>query len=1036
MRIVIDLQGAQNRAGEPGAALALAQDMARQSGGHEIWVLLNAALPGAVALREALAGLLPPERIAVFDIAEPGAEREASNAWRKRVNENVREYSLAQIAPDAVLATQLYGGFDDEAVCSVGAFANGATTAVLLDAMPDEGAADYLARKNASLQRAGLVLCASDAVRDEAIAHLALDAGKVRTVAGEGPSRAQAVLQALATLAPPAPATLPARPKLAFVSPLPPERTGIADYAAQCLPALSALFDIDLIVHQDKVLLPPELDALPRRDLAWFEQNAQRFDQILYQFGNSPFHSHMFALLERFPGVVVLHDFYLSSVLCYEQMTGAVPGMWTDALFHSHGYAAVQAALAPDGQEQARQDYPCNLGVLQGATAVIVHSDHARSLAGEWYGPGAARNYHVVPLPRSAPQALDRAGARAALGIAPDAFVVCTFGFVDKRKQSLRLLEAWLASPMRQDAHCELVFVGANHNDAYGQEMLAAIAKAGCGARIRIAGWTDDAVYHQYLQAADVGVQLRLMSRGETSAAVLDCMNYGLATIINANGSMAELPGHAVWALADDFEDAALVEALASLYQDEARRLALGRAAAEHLASLHRPEHGARLYADVLAATARAAATAMPALLEAIAATPGLPRGTEALRELSQCLALAPQRWPQPRQLLVDVSTIVRNDLGTGIERVVRMQLLELLRAGGSGLRVEPVYLSDHGGRWHYRLARRYACQVLGLPEPVAPDEALDINPGDIFYGPDYAPVDTRRAAEAGIYARWRARGVSVNFLVHDLLPVLRPEFFPEGAAAVHGAWLQCIAQQGDRLVCISQAVADELRGWIGADCPPTPVVHHGADLGPVAHHAADAPMPPAMAQIGMRPTFLMVGTIEPRKGHLQALDAFELLWAAGVEVNLLIVGHEGWKGLSDAERRTIPRITARLAAHKEAGRRLFWLAGAPDAVLEQAYRDSVCLLAASEGEGFGLPLIEAARHGLPVLARDIPVFREVAGEAAAYFDGAGAAALADGVRAWLALRAQDSHPRSTSMAWRTWAENAGALRAVLQAAP
>lgn len=83
---------------------------------------------------------------------------------------------------------------------------------------------------------------------------------------------------------------------------------------------------------------------------------------------------------------------------------------------------------------------------------------------------------------------------------------------------------------------------------------------------------------------------------------------------------------------------------------------------------------------------------------------------------------------------------------------------------------------------------------------------------------------------------------------------------------------------------------------------------------------------------------------------------------------------------------------------------RLFWPQGVRDETLEQVYRSARALLAASEGEGFGLPLIEAAQHGLPIIARDIPVFREVAGEHAYYFGGEDAQTLADALRVWLSL--------------------------------
>ena len=210
--------------------------------------------------------------------------------------------------------------------------------------------------------------------------------------------------------------------------------------------------------------------------------------------------------------------------------------------------------------------------------------------------------------------------------------------------------------------------------------------------------------------------------------------------------------------------------------------------------------------------------------------------------------------------------------------------------------------------------------------------------------------------------------------------------------------------------------------------------LHLGADLELelAAQGAAEAPL---VRQVAARPSFLMVGTIEPRKGHLQALEAFEQLWAAGADINLVIVGREGWKGLADADRRTLPRILSRLRASPELGRRLLWLEGIDDDTLQQVYLASTCLLFPSEGEGFGLPLIEAAHHGLPLLARDLPVFREVAGVHAHYFAGLEGADLAAAVRDWLALHAEGRHPTPAGMNWMTWREQAQALLALLATA-
>lgn len=88
-------------------------------------------------------------------------------------------------------------------------------------------------------------------------------------------------------------------------------------------------------------------------------------------------------------------------------------------------------------------------------------------------------------------------------------------------------------------------------------------------------------------------------------------------------------------------------------------------------------------------------------------------------------------------------------------------------------------------------------------------------------------------------------------------------------------------------------------------------------------------------------------------------------------------------------------------------------------------------MLAASEDEGFGLPLIEAAQHGLPILARDIPVFREVAGEHARFFQAAEPQELADALQGWIEA---GFTPASRQMPWLTWQQSAANLERILRA--
>jgi len=150
------------------------------------------------------------------------------------------------------------------------------------------------------------------------------------------------------------------------------------------------------------------------------------------------------------------------------------------------------------------------------------------------------------------------------------------------------------------------------------------------------------------------------------------------------------------------------------------------------------------------------------------------------------------------------------------------------------------------------------------------------------------------------------------------------------------------------------------------------------------------------------------------------------------MNVNLIIVGEESWRDVPQSMRRTIPQIMARLHSHTELGRRLFWMNGPSDEYLEKIYSASSCLVAASEGEGFCIPLIEAARQRLPIIARDIAVFREVAGEHAFYFAGEEPDALAMAIKGWLMLYDEEKHPTSDAMPWLTWEQSAKRLLEIL----
>jgi glycosyltransferase involved in cell wall biosynthesis len=735
----------------------------------------------------------------------------------------------------------------------------------------------------------------------------------------------------------------------------------------------------------------------------------------------------MFDLLQKYPGVIVLHDYFLSGVICHRDGIGETSGEFSRQLQHGHGFLALQWRHAHPNdwaEDGAINQFSCNLGVLQNALGVIVHSQHAKRLAEADYGKDASREWTVIPHLRRALPNLDRKRARAALGLEEHDFVVCSFGFLGETKQNHRLLEAWLASDLAADGHCYLVFVGGHHGGEYPATLTQRIADH---ERIRITGFAEFPQFRQWLAAADAAVQLRTRSRGETSGTVLDCMNAALPVIVNAHGSMVELPTDAVWMLPDLFSDAELVDALTNLWQNPEKRLALGAKAQAHIHQHHNPRSCAYAYAEAIEATYQKAESGSFGALRHVAMQEPVLSGSD-VPGLARMWADNFPPSPRKPQLLLDISALVVTDLWSGIERVTRALLREIVLNPPQGWQVEAVYATtDQPG---YRYARKFLSRFLEIPDDWANDDPVQVWPGDLFFGLDFQPQVI--SAQLPLLREWRNRGVSCYFVVHDLLPVTMPEVFPEGSRDGHQAWLSAITQL-DGALCVSRHVADELYDWLqhfGAERRRPYTIgwfHHGSDLessAPTKGMPQDAST--VLSVLQARPTFLMVGTIEPRKGYLQTLQAFDLLWAEGVDVNLVIVGKEGWTPLPDSARRDIPETVRYLRAHQELGKRLHWLAGISDEYLEAVYATSNCLIAASYDEGFGLPIIEAARHGLPLLVRDIPVFHEVTADQAFFFaDSRKPVAIATAVKDWLNLYQQNAHPRSDVMPHQSWGESA-----------
>lgn len=609
-------------------------------------------------------------------------------------------------------------------------------------------------------------------------------------------------------------------------------------------------------------------------------------------------------------------------------------------------------------------------------------------------------------------------------------------GGLEPRKNVPALLEAFVRLPADLRRRHQLVVVG-DHSE-FGRQLSRLCGRLGLAPHeIVFTGRVDDAdLVALYSECALFVFPSLLEGFG---LPVLEAMACGAPVICSDATSLPEVAGRADMLFSPADRDA-LCARMASVLTDAGLARDLHDYGLRRVADFSWDAVAQRALAGLEAMQARVAhargdrpaasiATGGPQSGEDrtvadLASLPGSPsRDDLAQAAFSLCMTRLP---PTPPQWLVDVSSIAAGDIGTGTHRVTRSILKEWLRQAPAGVRIAPVRFHDG----QYRYARDFAARLLGDSAAERGDDGIACAyPGDTFVGLDWSPEAVNAGRER--LQEWRRGDVATCFVVHDLLPIRMPERFHPYSSDLFKRWLHNVAHLADSIACVSATTAADLSAWLDEGSvdyqfQTRPAVTHfplGASFanGPADLAKIRAPVSAALRE---RPSLLFVGTLEPRKGHDHALRICEFIWDAGQDVNLIVVGRRGWSDEVLAER---------LTRHEEAGRRLFWLNDAEDGELAALYSRCTALLALSEGEGYGLPLIEAAHQGLPVLARSLPVFREIMAGYPHYLDDAAPSSWPSAVAEW--LRAPPARRDSPALALPSWAESADRLAALVRRA-
>jgi glycosyltransferase involved in cell wall biosynthesis len=392
--------------------------------------------------------------------------------------------------------------------------------------------------------------------------------------------------------------------RVAFVSPLPPAASGIADYSAELLPHLAEHVDLELFAPPDGP--PPERSLAARFPVRpWRDLGDPSLDLRLYHLGNNHrFHGAILRALDDLPGVVVLHEYVLHHMVREMTLAAGDPAAYAEAMRTAYGAAGESLARRAIGTGVPLDPFawPLFEPAVDAALGVIVHNETTRRRV---LASRPAARLAVVPMAvetATDPEA-DRRAARRRLGIPDDTFLVGTFGFQTVAKRLDVLLRAFARLRAGRPG-ARLAVVGAVDRALE----LDALFAAGLGEAVTVVGHVAELDrFVDWMRAVDVAVNLRHPSGGETSAAAIRLLGLGSPLVVTDAGSFAEIPdGCAAKVLPDEREEDVLAAYLAAFAADPALGRALGGAARRHVAAHCSPAGAARAYADFLAAVAAA----------------------------------------------------------------------------------------------------------------------------------------------------------------------------------------------------------------------------------------------------------------------------------------------------------------------------------------------------------------------------------------------------------------------------------------------
>ena len=361
------------------------------------------------------------------------------------------------------------------------------------------------------------------------------------------------------------------RPRIAYVTPLPPARSGVADESYRFMEALAVHCEVDAFADgiDQRGEAPEGIRVHMARNFHAAEGIAGGYDRVFYCLGNSEYHAGAYELLKQRPGVVIAHDVRLTGLYGWlgARRSDLLPEGFSTAIRIMYGMR-----LPPHMGEQGWIDYwdANRHGILMARDAIarselfLVHSQHAAQLARLDAFPVDESKVDVIPF--RFPTSGDLKEKRASPAAIP---TVGTFGLVSPAKQTEKLIRAWPF--VLRDFPARLVIAGSDTGTGEIERLEGYAESLGIQQHVTFTGDLEDEAFQDWIARADLAIQLRGGTNGESSAVVAECLAAGVPTIVTAIGAARELPDDAAVKVDRDIGPTDLADVIVELLRDPGR---------------------------------------------------------------------------------------------------------------------------------------------------------------------------------------------------------------------------------------------------------------------------------------------------------------------------------------------------------------------------------------------------------------------------------------------------------------------------------